>query len=524
MNELTIRTEELSNDRISELYVEDKYDSEIMDKLKARSPVLLIGSRGVGKSFLFKISAHQLEKDFREKRVLPVYITFRKAALIKSANMLSFQSWMLGRITSEVIRTLKRYGIRSSNILNLDEMESSIDTIVDKFEKSYRYPAEQVDDKNIPNLDDFIDSVEDLCLELNINRIVLFIDEAAHVFYPNQQREFFTLFRDLRSPYIKCNAAVYPGVTVYGDTFEPVHDAVEIQLVRKITDDEYVENMKQMVIRQVDSGFESKLSKQGEYFTILAYASSGNPRNLLRSVEAAGKFDAKGINNMFREFYREKMWAEHTNLSQKYPGYKMFIDWGRDFIENNVIPALKGINDGYIENSIGKGTSAFFWIHKDVPQEVKEAIRLLEYSGLVYEDSAGIRATRGEIGSRYMVNIGCLLAYEAVPTNNAMNIVKNFDVRRMVEYGRNHRAYEAVQGAIIGNENITIQMLLVKSVTELDLTPYQKGKLHELSIHTIGELLNITEEELMQIPYVAEKRARDIKNACIAAVHEYLLG
>lgn len=53
---------------------------------------------------------------------------------------------------------------------------------------------------DIPNLDGFLNLVQDLCEELNIARVVLFIDEAAHVFLPQQQREFFTLFRDLRSP------------------------------------------------------------------------------------------------------------------------------------------------------------------------------------------------------------------------------------------------------------------------------------------------------------------------------------
>lgn len=32
------------------------------------------------------------------------------------------------------------------------------------------------------------------------------------------------------------NAAVYPGVTVYGETFEPIHDAVKVSLVRNVND------------------------------------------------------------------------------------------------------------------------------------------------------------------------------------------------------------------------------------------------------------------------------------------------
>lgn len=527
MSGFIIRTEEMTVEDISNFYVEDKYNRDILEKLKAPSPVLLIGSRGVGKSFLFRVCQNELNNEFSEKWILPVFLTFRKVSLIKSKNEQSFHSWMLGKIVAEVIRALKKSGVLHADIFNLlglkDEPENT-DSIVRKFEESYLKPGEVVDDHAIPELDSFLEAVEDLCIHFSIRRIIIFIDEAAHVFYPEQQREFFTLFRDLRSPYIKCNAAVYPGVTVYGDSFEPVHDAIEIPLTRKIFDENYVKNMREMVVRQADCNYVAKLSRQGEYFNTIAYACSGNPRYLFRSLEASGKFDVNSINSMFREYYRENLWAEHTKLSNKYPGYKRFIDWGRDFIENSVLPSLMEKNSGFINERKGKGTTAFFWLHKDVPQEVKEAIRLLEYSGLVYELSPGIRATRSEIGTRYMVNIGCLLALEATPLQSAKDIVSNLDIRRMVEYGKNHKLYEDIQGCVVGDECDSLSMQLKKSVKELDLTDFQKEKLDELHIYSLGELLQTKEEKLMQVKYIAEIRARQIKNACVAAVCEYLLG
>ena len=36
----------------------------------------------------------------------------------------------------------------------------------------------------VPNIDEFMDIVEDVCNELNIKRIIVFLDEAAHVFMP----------------------------------------------------------------------------------------------------------------------------------------------------------------------------------------------------------------------------------------------------------------------------------------------------------------------------------------------------
>lgn len=532
MSELIFRTEELTNKQIEELYVATEYEQGIIDKLKAPSPVLLVGSRGVGKSFLFKMCEIQMLQDFSQKKVLPVFLTFRKASLLKTSNPEQFQNWMLSRICSEVLRALKKTGKLSpiSSGLSLLAGEGStesskIDDIAKAFEESWKTPGELIDVNEIPTLDDFLNTIEDLCSELDISRIVLFIDEAAHVFLPQQQREFFTLFRDLRSPYIKCNAAVYPGVTVYGETFEPVHDAVKISLVRDVNDPNYVSIMKQMVLKQIhDSNIATNLSKHGENFTLLAYASSGNPRYLLTSVSMAERMDSNSVNKVFRDYYREKLWAEHTKLAERYPGYKDFIAWGRDYLETTVLPELKKKNDDFIENGNGKGTTAYFWIHNNAPHEVKEALRILEYSGLIYEDAAGIRATRSGIGTRYMVNLGCLLAVESTPTATGMKTIKASDIRRMSEYGANYPAYQNIQGKIVGTETDVLQEQLGKTIDLLELTEWQKQKMHEISINTIGELVSAPEEKLKQAKYIADVRARTIKNAGIAAVCEYLLG
>ncbi len=55
-------------------------------------------------------------------------------------------------------------------------------------------------------------------------------------------------------------------------------------------------------------------------------------------------------------------------------------------------------------------------------------------------------------------------------------------------------------------------------------TDWQKQKMHEISINTIGDLISAPEEKLKQAKYIANVRARTIKNAGIAAVCEYLLG
>lgn len=530
MSEFIYRTEEMTNAQIKDLFVSTPADQEIIQKLKSQTPILLIGSRGVGKSFLFRVAEAELANTLEENKVLPVFITFRKASLIQTGNKNQFQSWMLSKICSELQRALRKHGKLatidySMGILlgNLTKPEKSdLEEIAEQFESSWKNPGLTIDDSKVPTLDSFLNVVEDLCNELDIARVVLFIDEAAHVFYPNQQREFFTLFRDLRSPYIKCNAAVYPGVTVYGDTFEPIHDAVRISLNRSVTDDNYIDTMKEIVLRQAgDSSLSTTLSRRGENFSILAYASGGNPRHLLKTVEMAGKLDSASVNKVIREYYRESLWAEHSNLSEKYSGYAKLIDWGRDFIETEVIPEVKAKND----KSEDGYTSAFFWIHRNAPQEVKESLRILEYTGVISEHATGIRATRSEIGSRYGINMGCLLAQESTPTTIAISLVKRLSIKRMTEFGYNYRSFERITGTVIdptGNDLIKRQF--GKSIDSLDLTLWQKGKLRELGVNTIGDLIEIEESKLKEARYIADARARQMKNAAVAAVCEYLLG
>ena len=142
----------------------------------------------------------------------------------------------------------------------------------------------------------------------------------------------------------------------------------------------------------------------------------------------------------------------------------------------------------------------------------------------MYEEASGIRATRSEVGTRYMVNIGCLISIEAKPATSGLSIIKNADIRRMSEYVANHTFYQTIQGVVFEGGTDALKKQFEKSIDVLELTEWQKKKMHEIKIDTIGELIGATEERLKQAKYIADVRARNIKNAGIAAVCEYLLG
>ncbi len=72
--------------------------------------------------------------------------------------------------------------------------------------------------------------------------------------------------------------------------------------------------------------------------------------------------------------------------------------------------------------------------------------------------------------------------------------------------------------------NVALQARLAAAVSCLDLTPFQKDKLAELQLDSIGDVLSASETKFKTLYYVGDVRARQMRNAAIMAVIEYLSG
>lgn len=538
MTDFFFRTEDIKGDEVLDYFVESSTDRQIVDSLKNRNPTILLGSRGVGKSFLMKVAQAELLRDFERDRVFPIYVSFTKSSLVLSGGDERFHFWMLARICSSILRGFAKQGLLAASPLSIkvlagsDVRQDAPDTLIEKvaeeFENGWKQPDQAIDVTSLPDVDVLKEAIEDTCSALSIDRIALFIDEAAHIFLPTQQRQFFTLFRDLRSAYLTCNAAVYPGVTSFGSTFQPVHDASIISVDRDVTDSAYVNHMREIVVKQAESRMIQNIETHGENFAVLAYASTGNPRSLLKTVARAHDISTAKTNEVIRDYYRNDVWAEHSLLSGRYAGYRPLIDWGRSFLENTVLPELKKKNDQYL--STDKKTSCFFWVHRDAPETVRQALRILSYTGIVTEHFQGVKATRSEIGTRYLVNLGCLFTLEgSAPAAAAFRIATNITVKRMTEYGVNHSVFSKLEGvhANLDDEqvgNAALKEQLGRDIEVLDITDWQRAKLRELNLNTVKEVLGATEVQLKKAHYVGDVRSRRMRNAAIAAVYEFLSG
>lgn len=100
--------------------------------------------------------------------------------------------------------------------------------------------------------------------------------------------------------------------------------------------------------------------------------------------------------------------------------------------------------------------------------------------------------------------------------------------KKMSEFGANSKAYDSLLKKVpqFTEPNMTecLKMQLTKSINVLEITEWQKGKLRELNINNLGELLISKESDLMKAYQVGKVRSRQMKNAAFAAVFEYLFG
>ncbi|MFP7225237.1 hypothetical protein SFC42_19325 [Priestia filamentosa] len=554
-DEFIFRTEDISPQDLVNIFVATKTDRDNLNYIKSKSPLLLEGSRGTGKTMLLRVAEKEMDEEFNSSRELAVFVNFSKAIFVDAyKDIVYFRNWMFSKILFALKRKLEKKGIllSSTGILGnyfgfIDKEENilqKLDDFIYALENSWSSKNFDISEKAneifevdlkrigiIRDVDYFKALIEDICETCNIKRIVLLFDEACHNFIPLQQREFFTMFRDLRCPFISCKAAVYPGITSYG-TFQAFHDAMVKKVEREITSSDYIEKMREIVKNQVGEDTYSIFEKNGENFNSLIYAASGNPRLLLKSLFMASE-DLKSlktgnVNATIKNFYRTNIWNEHTKLSDIYIGHKKLIDWGRWFVENKVLQETINKNDKRISEEKYQQT-IFFTIHRDAPAVVKQSIRILEYSGIITLHTEGTKV-RTEVFDRYQVNFGVVLASEtkSTPVKRYKEIISNLSIKLYSEYGINSISYENIDKLKeIENEadvKHILESLLQEPIDKLDITTFQCSTLKTVGFKKMQDILSVKEEDLQKAHGIGPKKSRKIYNIAFNATMEYISG
>lgn len=541
MSEAVIRTEDLRPNEIKDYFVETESDREIIECLKNKQAMLLVGSRGTGKTMLMKVAEKEMSDNFSIAKNLPVFVNLSSCNIHNEANILKI---MISRTLISLQKSLRDHGFivrgRLFNpIVNVEENpvakkleqyinETTTNTENIKFADNDNNACYTIDNESIREdvalLKDFL---LQMCEEFKIDCVTFLFDEACQVFRPDQQRIFFDYFRALREYYIVCKAAVYPGIISYG-SFQKFHDAMIKKVEHSISSDDYVDKMRDIVQKNFQ-GYYSEIKKQGEFLDSIIYFASGNPRLLIKSINEilsdSGKFQIKRISEVIKEFYGTTIWSEHTKLSEMYAGHVEMINWARNFIENIVLPAIHKINDE-TENK----KTIYFLISRKAPEVIKQSIKTLEYSGIVSLHTEGVKR-RNDAYDRYELNLGIVVLSEKQPniTKRGREIAFNLSQKQFPEYGANSPLYgdysKLIDVTKINNSEIDILASVSnQNIDVLELSEKMKDKLHIHGFNTINDILTSDEEALRNIPYVGEVRSRKITNLVFNAIIEYISG
>lgn len=564
------RCEDLKYTEIKDLTVLSSYERAVVDKLKLSGAHLLQGARGVGKSQLLRQAEIEMNDEFSNAKKLSVYINFKTSPLLEGVSINdkdAFQVWVGAKILQSIHQKLLFLNLIDpqdaddpyQRIFNLGGMNLTQEYLAEKIHQiqNYALAPDQVNESNKIG-EEFINKVNDITFiretlitlvkKLGLDRIIFLFDEVAHTFIPAQQEVFFEIFKLLHGNSIAVKAAVYPTVTSYGKNFEIGHDAILISLDRFETGSglrEMRELFREIFNKRTNehSALRKKVYAKGELLDQCIYMSSGNPRAflhiLLRALDKG--YNAYGVSTAIQEYVDAELIPYHNQVARRLPRFANHVSNGLDLSRNYLIQEIREKNAR--EKKSGY-QSAFFTIDRDISPNLKISLDLLCYSGILTRKGT-VKIAGKRTGQRYMVHLALMLAEKAFNTNDILEAVSALSLTDYREFSSSDTKIDEYAkkikqgGDLCSNcgEEISLEakfcgqcgakvertslisLLLDDSINQIAITSGIKSRIIP-EYPKVGDLLQATKEDLMQIDYIGPIRSRIVKNA----VEEYISG
>ncbi|PGT77449.1 ORC-CDC6 family AAA ATPase [Priestia megaterium] len=427
------RAEKLEKDDIFNWMSLTEKDNQIIKKLVNNSTKLLIGPRGAGKSMLMKWAYYT---SLKESEILPIYVNFEKylhiePLLYNASNGNSiFVNWVLAKLVIETKTSLlecNKYDAAQFEGLVLKHFETSTSDL-----KRLVYTLEggvlgREKFKEIGQIELSVGNVLEFIGELikltNRQRAVLLLDDAAHAFSSELQKEFFELFRILKSKEVTAKAAVYPGLTTYSPYFNIGHDALFLEAGYSPSQNRYVEFCDELLRKRLGAEKYSILNKKREGLLMLYYAANGIPRALIVMSEyLLNDEQSKTSINNTKYYEAVNEWIStvehfHSSLKSRLPRYQNFINTGIELL-NIILEEIKQLN----RNKEPDRKFVYFALSTPMPTELEKVLQILEYAGLVTQDKDISKGTKG-VFKRYMIHLGKIIQSNTL----AQGKTKTFD-------------------------------------------------------------------------------------------------
>jgi len=557
------RCEDLNYQQIRDLSVLGDHEKNIVSKLKQSGAHLLMGSRGVGKSMLLRTAEIEMDDEFGTQKALAVYVNFKTSTLlegVKAGERDAFQIWVGAKILQEVHDKLVFFDLIKETdgddpyrrIFNISSQETK--TYLNEkihllqglcFSTSKEQDLKEIGDSFLERIHDtsfILEVLKELIENYGLKGIVFFFDEAAHTFIPSQQEIFFEIFKLLHGDTITVKAAVYPTITSYGRNFEVGQDAIVLSMDRFEPGEAgrriNRKLFRDMIIRRVteNSTLKKKIFQKGALLDLCIDLSSGNPRAFLHLLNSAYEkgFSERAVTLATQNYIDSELMPYHTNLSKRLPKYSNHVRVGLDLLRGYIIPEIRNKNFRVKKTAY---QSAFFTVPRDISPNLKLALDILCYSGILTSKGT-VKIAERRTAPRYMVHLSLMATEKAFSKTKLRQAISSLSLTDYREFSsedpkiKNYiddiiESEEACQacgfdlppnakfcsqcGAKIEQTPI-ISLLLEEPITALSISEKLKNRIND-KFPKVGNVVQASREEVMTIKYIKEVRSRIIKNA-----------
>lgn len=559
------RSEDLKLAEVRDLSVVTEFERRILDSLKSTGSHLLQGARGVGKSTLLRYAEIEMDSDFKNNKVLAVYVNFKTSTLlegIEAGQKSAFQIWVNTKILQALHEKLVSQGLLKAtdvsdpyqNVFGISSVEKT-GTFLDEKLRQLQKLAFTSDRKAVEDelgaefLDRLFDPsslsdvVKEVVTRFKLSRLIFLFDEAAHTFIPSQQEIFFEIFKLLHGGAIACKAAVYPTVTSYGRNFEVGQDAIVLPLDRyepaghgkKLYRMQFREIVEKRVPQQARR--RKEIFGHGELLDLCIDVSSGNPRAFLHILAAtlSSGFSERAIGLAVQDYVDRELLPYHLNLAKRLPKFAAHVRVGFELLRQYIVPEIRKKNRQETKSGY---QSAFFTVPRDISPNLRLALDVMCYSGMLISKGT-VKIAKERTGQRYMVNIALLLNERAFASSRLSDSLDHISLTDYREFSPGDSQIESYLAEITAASDTCTQCsvalgpnskfcsncgtavtktgsiiagLLDESTDKLSISNKMKDRVRP-RFPKVGNIVQARREELMEIRYIKDVRSRMIKNA-----------
>jgi hypothetical protein len=562
----TARCEDLLVEQINQVSVIGDFERRIIDAVKGSGANLLEGARGVGKSMLLRIAEFELDRDFEKDRKLAVYVNFKTSTLlegVKADERDAFQIWVNIKILEAlhekllVLNLIAKSGSRDPyfrvfGVSSVGETKALLEEKIHLLQKLAFNRRDQ--DSIIAQIGtDFLAKAQDttfltniikeVCDGFSLTKTILLFDEAAHTFIPAQQTIFFEIFKLLHGGRVACKAAVYPTVTSYGRNFEVGQDAIILSVFRFDPGEagrrENRKHFRSILEKRLPprSALRKKIFQRGAELDLCIDLSNGNPRALLHIINSAlasgSALTDRSVSLAVQSYVDQELIPYHQSLAKRLPTYALHIRVGLELLRGYLIPEIRKKNH---RQTVSGYQSAFFTVQRDMSPNLKLALDILSYSGMVSQ--LGTVKIAGGTAPRYLVNLALVATEKAFDTSKISEAISRLSLTDYREFSSSDPQIKTYLDSLLVAPTICagcsapltpqakfcsecghpvvatsiVSALLEESVGALSISDRLKTRVKP-RFPTVGDVVQARRTELMQIPYIKDVRSRIIKNA-----------